>query len=133
MNKAHLNERDVDHIKDALECAVTHTISHSQLTQIQLVDLGMRPEVFDGVAAERAYRFYTALKKIMGGAIHVLPPAELDDCQICHGQRGGIKGNEIEVEDITMCDYCHSTQVELSKFYKMKRRSPEATMVRTNG
>lgn len=37
---------------------------------------------------------------------------EHDDCQLCHGTRGGVPGNEQIVPiaglDITVCDYCHA-------------------------
>ena len=32
---------------------------------------------------------------------------EPDNCQICHGARGGTKGNENIIDGIVMCDYCH--------------------------
>jgi hypothetical protein len=31
---------------------------------------------------------------------------ELDDCEICHGEKGGVRGNENIVNGIVMCDYC---------------------------
>lgn len=30
-----------------------------------------------------------------------------DDCEVCHGERGGVKGNENYVNGVVMCDYCH--------------------------
>lgn len=30
----------------------------------------------------------------------------LDKCQVCHGKRGGCRGNENVVNGIIMCDYC---------------------------
>jgi hypothetical protein len=32
-----------------------------------------------------------------------------DDCQVCHGKWGGIKGNENVIDGIIMCDYCSTT------------------------
>lgn len=29
-----------------------------------------------------------------------------DDCEICHGKKGGVRGNENIVDGIVMCDYC---------------------------
>lgn len=29
-----------------------------------------------------------------------------DDCEVCKGTRGGVKGNENVVNGIVMCDYC---------------------------
>ena len=31
---------------------------------------------------------------------------ELDNCEICKGAKGGVKGNENIVDNIRMCDYC---------------------------
>jgi len=31
---------------------------------------------------------------------------KLDNCEICKGAKGGIKGNENIVDGIVMCDYC---------------------------
>lgn len=30
-----------------------------------------------------------------------------DHCEICHGTRGGVRGNENRIEKKVMCDYCH--------------------------
>ena len=31
-----------------------------------------------------------------------------DECDICHGTKGGVKGNENIVSGQKVCDYCHS-------------------------
>ena len=31
---------------------------------------------------------------------------EHDNCYICHGSRGGVKGNENIIDNIVLCDYC---------------------------
>lgn len=31
-----------------------------------------------------------------------------DKCEVCKGERGGIRGNENVVNNQIMCDYCHS-------------------------
>lgn len=33
---------------------------------------------------------------------------ERDACEVCHGERGGVPGNENIVEGVTCCDYCHA-------------------------
>lgn len=33
-----------------------------------------------------------------------------DRCEICHGERGGVRGNENIVDGIRMCDYCHAAR-----------------------
>lgn len=30
----------------------------------------------------------------------------LDKCEVCHGKRGGVRGNENIIDGIIMCDYC---------------------------
>ena len=32
---------------------------------------------------------------------------EKDNCQICHGANGGVKGNENVINGVIVCDYCH--------------------------
>jgi hypothetical protein len=39
-------------------------------------------------------------------AEHIRPA---DDCQVCHGKNGGVKGNENVIDSIVMCDYCSTT------------------------
>ena len=36
-----------------------------------------------------------------------------DNCEICHGKQGGVRGNEnvctlVTGKEVVMCDYCHS-------------------------
>lgn len=31
-----------------------------------------------------------------------------DNCSICHGSKGGVRGNENIVDGVVMCDYCHA-------------------------
>ena len=45
------------------------------------------------------------VKNILGVIERYLSP---DNCSICHGERGGVKGNENVVDGALMCDYCHS-------------------------
>lgn len=35
--------------------------------------------------------------------------SSLDACEVCLGTRGGVPGNENNVDGTIMCDYCHST------------------------
>jgi superfamily II helicase len=41
---------------------------------------------------------------------------EKDKCQVCHGERGGVPGNENRVEKdgktVIMCDYCHADELQ---------------------
>lgn len=32
----------------------------------------------------------------------------VDDCQVCHGEEGGELGNENLINNVRVCDYCHS-------------------------
>jgi len=31
-----------------------------------------------------------------------------DNCQVCHGAKGGVRGNENRIRGLVACDYCHS-------------------------
>lgn len=35
------------------------------------------------------------------------PVKELDNCQVCFGVCGGVKGNENHVSGLVVCDHCH--------------------------
>lgn len=35
---------------------------------------------------------------------------ELDNCQVCCGSKGGIKGNENRIDGLIVCDYCSADQ-----------------------
>ena len=32
---------------------------------------------------------------------------KLDNCEVCHGKSGGVRGNENVIDGVVMCDYCH--------------------------
>lgn len=34
-----------------------------------------------------------------------------DNCSRCHGERGGVPGNENIVNGVVLCDYCHSDDI----------------------
>lgn len=34
-------------------------------------------------------------------------PRRDKDCELCHGERGGVAGNNNIIDGIVMCDYCH--------------------------
>jgi hypothetical protein len=38
-----------------------------------------------------------------------------DRCEICHGENGGVPGNENIVRGRIMCDYCHARFMALQK------------------
>lgn len=35
-----------------------------------------------------------------------------DRCEVCHGARGGVRGNENRVDGKIMCDYCHADYMD---------------------
>jgi uncharacterized small protein (DUF1192 family) len=39
----------------------------------------------------------------------------LDNCSLCHGARGGVRGNENIVDGVVMCDYCHAEKIQREK------------------
>lgn len=47
---------------------------------------------------------------INAGCPAVWPPqtlgAELDNCEVCRGSKGGVRGNENRINGIVVCDYC---------------------------
>lgn len=49
------------------------------------------------------------VKRILGVIERYLGP---DDCEICLGAKGGVKGNENIIDGIKMCDYCHSERLD---------------------
>lgn len=49
------------------------------------------------------YILYGATWPIWTGVIHRIRP---DNCQVCKGNRGGVRGNENRVNGVVMCDYC---------------------------
>lgn len=39
-------------------------------------------------------------------------PARRDGCQVCHGIRGGVPGNENVTDGILVCDYCSADRMQ---------------------
>ena len=46
------------------------------------------------------------VERIMEPQIEVLQ-ALPDNCQVCLGESGGVRGNENRIEGLVVCDYCH--------------------------
>lgn len=40
----------------------------------------------------------------------------LDNCEVCKGAKGGVRGNENRVNGVVMCDYCHAETMESSVY-----------------
>lgn len=40
---------------------------------------------------------------------------ERDNCEVCRGTKGGVKGNEQIVDGRVMCDYCHAEYMKERK------------------
>lgn len=47
-----------------------------------------------------------------------------DNCQVCHGAKGGVPGNENRIDGKIMCDYCHY------KYEETLKKSKEPLVVR---
>ena len=62
----------------------------------------------DSVASSQVVVHKDSCKKSV--LIPVVEPK--DNCQLCHGKKGGVAGNENIVDDIIMCDYCHVEYME---------------------
>jgi hypothetical protein len=37
---------------------------------------------------------------------------EPDNCSVCKGARGGVRGNENNIDGVVMCDYCHAEHMD---------------------
>jgi predicted CXXCH cytochrome family protein len=56
------------------------------------------------------------LRVALGRAVlHMIYPHEKDNCTICHGIKGGVKGNEIKDNGKLICDYCHADMLAKEK------------------
>lgn len=42
---------------------------------------------------------------------HECPEKYPDNCEVCKGTNGGVRGNENIVDDVVMCDYCHASTI----------------------
>lgn len=42
-------------------------------------------------------------------------PLPKDRCEVCHGTRGGVPGNENIIDGKVMCDYCTSDAIDNRK------------------
>ena len=51
-------------------------------------------------------KFWIALKR--RPLTHSWMPVEYDNCQVCKGTSGGVKGNENIINGLVVCDYCHA-------------------------
>jgi hypothetical protein len=40
-------------------------------------------------------------------------PVEYDNCQVCRGASGGVKGNENIIDGLVVCDYCHAWRLRV--------------------
>ncbi|KKN71258.1 hypothetical protein LCGC14_0423010 [marine sediment metagenome] len=40
---------------------------------------------------------------------------QLDNCEVCKGVKGGVRGNENIIDGVVMCDYCHAEQMNKEK------------------
>jgi hypothetical protein len=48
-----------------------------------------------------------SIKRLKADLHFEAPDKYPDNCQVCHGDNGGVKGNENIIDGIVMCDYCH--------------------------
>jgi hypothetical protein len=86
--------------------------AHAALPMIDRIIDYTREAPFD---EEDEYRlaFWTQLRMHLI-TVHGVPQViekEKDDCQICQGRRGGVKGNENVDEGVIICDYCSSDRM----------------------
>jgi hypothetical protein len=54
---------------------------------------------------------------IRGGLVHIdtikqrLHLMRKDNCEVCKGEKGGVRGNENVIDGVVTCDYCHAEQL----------------------
>lgn len=41
------------------------------------------------------------------------PEPVRDGCEICHGEQGGVPGNENRVNGLVLCDFCHAERLNV--------------------
>ena len=58
------------------------------------------------------------------GPAHTCLIQEKDDCQVCHGENGGVKGNENILDGVVMCDVCTAGWMGPTLGEKRKRGTP---------
>lgn len=46
---------------------------------------------------------------------HMIKQFKKDNCEICRGKRGGVKGNENIIDGKIMCDYCHADTLKINR------------------
>jgi len=52
------------------------------------------------------------VKRLIADLHREAPEKYPDNCTICHGDNGGVKGNENIIDGIVMCDYCHADRMK---------------------
>lgn len=45
----------------------------------------------------------------------------MDNCEICHGTKGGVEGNENVINGVVVCDYCHTNVREITKAFEAQK------------
>lgn len=73
---------------------------------------GIRSTFMQSNRCPRCRGVVTAAEKIATG-VRGTPTLPLegkaqDDCEVCHGTKGGVRGNENIVDGKVICDYCHA-------------------------
>lgn len=63
--------------------------------------------------------FCNAFDKIFCWAWSLLP----DNCEVCHGKQGGVKGNENVMDGKVMCDFCTFELLEERERGEIGRRT----------
>ena len=76
----------------------------------QQIEDGFKPakDPFDGYISveEAAGGIDTVLENAQGALCEVAIKLEPDNCETCHGAKGGVKGNENIRDGKRICDYC---------------------------
>ena len=62
-----------------------------------------------------------AVQELIAAADRARGGKAQDDCEVCHGTKGGVPGNENIVDGKVICDYCHAEHLT-SKAQEPDRR-----------
>ena len=80
--------------------------------------LNNNAEDFDSIVSELLKKVDTlkdknrTIKRLTSALQYEFPDKYPDNCTICHGDNGGVRGNENIIDGIVMCDYCNSERTD---------------------
>lgn len=64
------------------------------------------------ILEEEIKKLKLSIKRLKSDLEFLAPERYPDNCEICHGDNGGVRGNENIIDGIVTCDYCHSDRMD---------------------